>query len=75
MALRLRYASARPLPIELVFEYPEHVSTQAATHVPPTVVTVETNSGGHLLVATVRDALAHLPVRVVPIVRTGRNRP
>lgn len=42
---------------------------------PPTVVTVESNSGGDLLTAAVRDALAHLPVRVVPIVRTGRNRP
>lgn len=51
------------------------MSTSAATSRPsPTVVTVETNSGGELLVTAVRDALAHLPVRVAPTVRTGRNR-
>jgi hypothetical protein len=57
-----------------VFEYPGHVSTSTAPDGPsPTVVTVETNSGGEPLVAAVRDALAHLPVRVVPTTRTGRN--
>lgn len=41
----------------------------------PALVTVETNQGGYLLLAAVRNALAHLPVRVEPATRTaGRNR-
>lgn len=42
----------------------------------PALVTVETNRGGYLLLAAVRKALAHLPVRVEPVTRTaGRTRP
>jgi len=38
------------------------------------LVTVETNEGGQLLLAAVHKALEHLPVRVEPVTRTaGRN--
>jgi hypothetical protein len=59
-----------------VFEYSADVHNHADVQPsPPTVVTVESNSGGDLLLSAVRDALAHLPVRVVPITRTGRTAP
>lgn len=39
------------------------------------LVTVETNEGGYLLLAAVRKALVHLPVRVESATRTtGRTR-
>ncbi|WP_297827514.1 hypothetical protein [Mycobacterium sp.] len=36
-------------------------------------VYVETNTGGDVLAAAVREALAHLPVRVVTVTRPRRT--
>lgn len=46
-------------------------STPAEPPLHRSLVTVETNRGGHLLLEAVRDALAHLPVRVEPVTRTA----
>lgn len=51
------------------------MKTSGSSGEQPALVTVETNRGGDLLLTAVREALAHLPVRVESATRTaGRTR-